>query len=126
MVNVLSPSGYLVLSIDGCSCDCGKRRTGANWAGSALGVVLVRGHIENNTYRRQGALYAEIDSVNLTVAKELIKDGYAQPFYRQVDFLFTDIYNQHAVNIGLLTEEETEAVISFYSLAKTVRSDASA
>lgn len=41
-------------------------------------------------------------------------------------FLPTDVYDQHVGSIGLLSEDEIEAVVQYYSLAKTVRSESSA
>jgi len=92
---------------------------------SGLAVVLLREKLTRNKQasKTRKALFAEIDSADIEVAKDLIEDGYAQPFYRQVDFLPTDVYDQNVGHIGLLSESEIEAVISYYSLAKTVQSE---
>lgn len=97
-------------------------------AGAGIGVVLIRERITRGKQvsKTRRALYAEIESADIEVAKELIDDGYAQPYYRQVDFLPTDVYDEHVGDIGLLSAHEIEAVVQFYSLAKTVRSETSA
>jgi len=95
---------------------------------TALGVVLLRERLnrDQRISKTRRALYAEIDSAEIEVAKDLIEGEYSQPFYRQVDFLPTDVYDQNVGDVGLLTEKEIEAIISYYSLAKTVRSETSA
>jgi len=95
---------------------------------SGIGVVLLREKInkDRKISKTRRALYAEIDSADIELAKELIEGGYSQPFYRQVDFLPTDVYDQNVGEIGLMEESEIDAVISYYSLAKTVRSETSA
>lgn len=57
-------------------------------AGTGIAVVLLREYINRGKQvsKTRRALYAEIESADIEVAKELIEDGYAQPFYGQVDF----------------------------------------
>ena len=95
---------------------------------SGIAVVLLREKLnqDRKISKTRRALYAEIDSADIEVAKTLIEGGYSQPFYRQVDFLPTDVYDQNVGEIGLLDESEIDAVIEYYSLAKTVRSETSA
>jgi len=95
---------------------------------SGIAVVLLREKLnqDRKISKTRRALYAEIDSAEIEVAKNLIEGGYSQPFYRQVDFLPTDVYDQNVGEIGLLDESEIDAVIEYYSLAKTVRSETSA
>jgi len=96
---------------------------------SGIGVVLLREKLNQGRKisKTRRALYAEIDSADIGTAKDLIEGGgYSQPFYRQVDFLPTDVYDQNIGEIGLLEESEIDAVIAYYSLAKTVRSETSA
>ena len=95
---------------------------------SALGIVLVKEWLNRDQQisKTRRALYAEINSAEIEVAKDLIEGSYSQPFYRQVNFLPTDVYDQNVGDIGLLDEDEIEAVVAYYSLAKTVRSETSA
>ena len=95
---------------------------------SGIGVVLLRDKLNKGekVTKARRAIYAEMTSADLEVAQELIDDGYAQPFYRQVDFLPTDVYDNHVSNIGLLTEDEIASIVAYYSLAKTVKSETSA
>jgi hypothetical protein len=95
---------------------------------SGIFVVLLREKLnqDRKISKTRRALYAEIDTAEIESAKDLIEGGHSQPFYRQVDFLPTDVYDQNVGEIGLLDESEIDAVIAYYSLAKTVRSETSA
>ena len=97
--------------------------------GAAAGIVTViwreRSSKDRKISKTWRAIYTEIDSANLEVARELIECNHAQPFYRWVDFLATNAYDQHIGNLELLLEEEIEAVVQYYSLAKVVRSESS-
>lgn len=95
---------------------------------SGIAVVLVREKLnqDRKISKTRRALYAEIDSAEIELAKDLIEGGYSQPFYRQVDFLPTKVYDQNVGDIGLLDEGEIDTIIAYYSLAKTVRSETSA
>ncbi|WP_150123177.1 hypothetical protein [Haladaptatus sp. R4] len=85
---------------------------------AALSVAYLRVVLEKNKKREKlrNALLAELQSTNrLDVALDMLNSSTGVYFYIHHDFIPTSTYESNLSDIGLLSEDEIEPVISYYS-----------
>lgn len=98
----------------------GNILSGIIGAAAVIIVAYLREYLSKRTKRRKvrSALYAEIQATNtLGAAEDMLSSDSGSYFYLEHDFIPTDIYRSNLADIGLLSEDEIESVVEYYTNA---------
>lgn len=103
--------------------------SGTIGAAAAILVMIGRYKLDKRIRRKKlrRALFAELNSINrLNAARDMLGSSSGRFFYTHHDFIPTSVYEENLSELGLLTEEEIEDVVRFYSNAIIVKEEISA
>lgn len=95
----------------------------------AAAVVLVaylREFLSKRTKRQKlrRALYAELQATNtLSAAEDMLNTASGSYFYTKHDFIPTNVYQSNLADIGLLSEDEIESVVNYYTNATIAKEE---
>lgn len=98
----------------------GNILSGIIGASAVIIVAYLREYLRKRTKRRKvrNALYAEIRSTNtLRAAEDMLDSDSGYYFYIEHDFIPTNVYQSNLADIGLLSEDEIEKVVNYYTNA---------
>lgn len=98
----------------------GNILSGIIGATAVIIVAYLREYLRKRTKRRKvrSALHAEILATNtLSAAEDMLESASGSYFYIEHDFIPTDVYQSNLADLGLLSEDEIEKVVEYYSNA---------
>lgn len=98
----------------------GNILSGIIGAAAVIIVAYLREYLSKRTKRRKvrSALYAELQATNtLGSAEEMLRSDSGSYFFIEHDFIPTDVYQSNLADIGLLSEDEIESVVEYYTNA---------
>ncbi|SET54469.1 hypothetical protein [Natrinema hispanicum] len=98
----------------------GNILSGIIGASAVIIVAYLREYLRKRTKRRKirSALYAEIQATNtLGAAEDMLDSASGSYFYIEHDFIPTNVYQSNLADIGLLSEDEIEKVVEYYTNA---------